>query len=88
MRLTLLVIALGSAIAASGGTTVIAQTIADEAAGVSGGAPMGHFQPRAQRFSSNSAAEISVQERMSAFDAEQQKEDAELDKRLNICRGC
>jgi hypothetical protein len=29
-----------------------------------------------------------VQDNMSTFDAQQQKLDEELDKRLNICRGC
>jgi hypothetical protein len=85
MRSTLLVIALGSAIAASGNGTVVAQTIAGSATGVPI-APIGHLQPRAQQFSPQSAAEQAEQQRMSAFDAEQQKLDEELDKSLNICR--
>jgi hypothetical protein len=88
MRSTLLVIALGSTIAVSGGSAVLAQTIAGSATEMPGVAPIGHLQPRAQQLSSNSAAEQSVQERISAFDFRQQKEDLELDKRLNICRGC
>jgi hypothetical protein len=88
MRSTLLVIALGSTIAVSGGSAVLAQTIVGSATEMPGGAPIGHLQPRVQQFYSNSAAELSVQEKMSAFDVKQQKEDAELDKRLNICRGC
>jgi hypothetical protein len=87
MRLALLVLALGSTIAASGGVAVLAQPVAGLPTGVPS-APIGHLQPRAQPLSPQSAAEQVEQQKMSAFDAEQQKEDAELDKRLNICRGC
>jgi hypothetical protein len=55
---------------------------------VYGGAPIGHLQPRARQFSAQSPAEQAEQQQMSTFDARQQKEDEELDKRLNICRGC
>lgn len=51
-------------------------------------APIGHLQPRAQQFSPDSKAEQTVQKRQSNYDAEQQKLDVELDKRLNICRRC
>ena len=86
MRSILLVIALGSTIAASDGAAVIAQTISGSATGVPGGAPIGHLQPRAQPFSRQSAADQAEQQKMSAFAAQQQKLDEELDKRLNICR--
>jgi hypothetical protein len=33
-------------------------------------------------------AEQTEQQRMSIYDAERQKLDGQLDKRLNICRGC
>jgi hypothetical protein len=86
MRSTLLIaLALGSALAASGGAAALAQAIAVPATGVPS-APIGHLQPRAQPFSSFSAAEQAEQQKMSNFDAEQQKLDEELDKRLNICR--
>jgi hypothetical protein len=49
-------------------------------------APIGHLQPRPQQFSPCSPAEQVEQQRMSTFDAEQQRMDEELDKRLNICR--
>jgi hypothetical protein len=55
---------------------------------VYGAAPIGHLQPRAQQFTPQSPAEQAEQQQMSTFDAQQQKEDEELDKRLNICRGC
>jgi hypothetical protein len=55
---------------------------------VYGSAPVGHLQPRAQQFTRQSPAEQVEQQQMSMFDAQQQKEDSELDKRLNICRGC
>jgi hypothetical protein len=49
-------------------------------------APIGHLQPRAQPLSPRSRAEQNEQQQMSRFDAEQQKLDEQLDKRLNICR--
>jgi hypothetical protein len=51
-------------------------------------APIGHLQPRASHFAPRSSAEQVEQDRMSAFDAEQQKLDQDLDRRLNICRRC
>jgi hypothetical protein len=86
MRSNLLIIALGSVIAASAGAAANAQTITGSASGVSGAAPIGRLQPRAAPFSAGSAAERTVQEKISAFDAEQQKRDEELDKGLSICR--
>jgi hypothetical protein len=86
MRSILLItLVLGSTLAVSGGAAVFAQSIAGEMTGVPT-APIGHLQPRAQQFSSHSTAEQSEQQQMSIFDAEQQKLDEELDKRLNICR--
>jgi hypothetical protein len=55
---------------------------------VYGSAPVGHLQPRARQFTPQSSAEQVEQQQMSTFDAQQQKEDQELDQRLNICRGC
>jgi hypothetical protein len=49
-------------------------------------APIGHLQPRAPHFSPRSSAEQVEQDRMSVFDAEQNKLDQELDRKLNICR--
>jgi hypothetical protein len=86
MRSTLLfALALGTTLAVSGSAAVFAQSIAVTSTGVPS-APIGHLQPRAQQFSSHSAAEQAEQQQMSIFDAEQQKLDEELDKRLNICR--
>jgi hypothetical protein len=51
-------------------------------------APIGHLQPRAQQVSPNPPAEQAEQQRLSTYDAEQQKLDQGLDKQLNICRGC
>jgi len=55
---------------------------------VYGAAPIGHLQPRAQQFTPQSPVEQAEQQQMSTFDAWQRKEDENLDKRLNICRGC
>jgi hypothetical protein len=51
-------------------------------------APIGHLQPRSQPVSPSAPAEQAEQQQMSTYDAEQQKLDEQLDKRLNICRGC
>jgi hypothetical protein len=51
-------------------------------------APIGHLQPRAQQFAPRSAGEQSEQQQLSAYDAQQQKLDEELDKKLNICSHC
>jgi hypothetical protein len=88
MRSTLLIMAVLSALAASGSAAVNAQPIAGSATAAPGGAPIGHLQPRAQQFAPDSPAERAVQDKMSSLDAQQQKADEELDKRLNICRGC
>ena len=88
MRSTFLIIALLSTLAASGNAAVNAQPVVDATTTVPGSAPIGHLQPRAQQFAPRSAGEQAEQNKMSIFDVQQQKEDEELDKRLNICRGC
>jgi hypothetical protein len=88
MRSTLLIMAFLIMLAAFGSAAVNAQPIAASAPTVPGAAPIGHLQPRAQQFAPGSRAEQAVQDNMSTFDAQQQKLDEELDKRLNICRGC
>jgi hypothetical protein len=55
---------------------------------VYGNAPIGHLQPHAEQFTPQSPADQSVQRRQSEYDAQQQKQDEELDKSLNICRRC
>jgi len=87
MRSTFLVLVLVSMFVTSGNAVVRAQSIVDAPTTMPGGAPIGHLQPRAQQFAPRSAAEQTEQE-MSNFDAQQQKLDEELDKRLSICRGC
>jgi hypothetical protein len=49
-------------------------------------APIGHLQPRAHPISPSAPAEEIEQQRLSTFDAEQQKLDQQLDRSLNICR--
>jgi hypothetical protein len=49
-------------------------------------APIGHAQPRADGFSPRSQANQTEQDRLSTFDAQQQKLDEMLDKKLSICR--
>jgi len=69
---------LGSAIADAGPLASPVTTVPQ--------APIGHLQPRAHQVSPGSAAEQIEQQRLSIFDAEQQKLDQQLDKSLNICR--
>ena len=85
MRSVFLILILGSTLLASN-TEVEAQSMA--ATTVPGGAPIGHLQPRAQQLTPGSTAEQAEQEKMSNFDAQEQKLDEELHKHLNICRGC
>jgi hypothetical protein len=49
-------------------------------------APVGHAQPTPHNFVPNSTANAIEQQRLSTFDAEQQRLDEMLDKKLNICR--
>jgi hypothetical protein len=49
-------------------------------------APIGHAQPRAEGFSPGSQTNQTEQDRLSTFDAQQQKQDELLNKKLNICR--
>ena len=88
MRSTVLILALLGTLAASGGGAVNARAIAGPPTTVPGGAPIGHLQPRARQFAPRSASDQAEQDRMSIYDAQQQKLDQELDKQLNICRGC
>jgi hypothetical protein len=87
MRSIFLALILGCTLVVSN-AAVGAQSIVNAPTTVPGGAPIGHLQPRAQQFAPRSAAEQAEQEEMSNFDVQQQKLDDELDKRLNICRGC
>ena len=87
MRTTLLTTAIVVSALALGGTAGHADPITNPATTVPQ-APIGHLQPRAQPVSPLSSAEQAEQQQMSAYDAEQQKLDEQLDKRLNICRGC
>jgi hypothetical protein len=86
MRSALIIVILLGTLAVSGSAAVNAQQISDPVTAVPVGAPIGHLQPRAPQFSSRSPAEQVEQQQMSIFDAQQQKLDEELDKKLNICR--
>jgi hypothetical protein len=83
MRSLLMIAVLGGALVAGGVTRLNAR---QDWMTVYGNAPIGHLQPHAQMFSPSSTAEQTVQQKMSAFDAQQQKLDQRLDKSLNICR--
>ena len=73
-----------------GGALVGAGAVANAESGLTvyGNAPIGHLQPRAQQFSPSSPANQAEQQQLSTYDARQQKLDEQLDKQLNICRGC
>jgi hypothetical protein len=85
MRSILLALTLGSTLVSSNAAIGAQSTTA---ATMPGRAPIGHLQPRARQFAPESTAEQAQQGEMSNFDAEQQKLDEQLDKHLNICRGC
>lgn len=63
-----------------------AEPLPDSGQTVFGNAPIGHLQPRAPKFLPDSAAEQAEQKHESDFDALEEKQDMELDKKLNICR--
>jgi hypothetical protein len=60
--------------------------LAGSAGGPFGGAPIGHLQPRAQRYASGSVADQTERRRLATFDAAQQRLNRTLDKKLSICR--
>jgi hypothetical protein len=84
---SLLVISVIGSVLVFGNAAVNAEPLAGSTATVPI-APIGHLQPRAEQFSPRSPAEQTVQRQLSRYDAEQQKLDEQLDKQLNICRGC
>jgi hypothetical protein len=88
MRKTLAMMAILVGALVLGNAVSNAASIAGRGNTVYGGAPNGHLQPRALPFTTQSPAEQAEQQQMSTFDARQQKQDEELDTRLNICRGC
>ena len=47
-----------------------------------------HVQPRGRTFMPNSLAEEALQKRIGDFNRKQEELDAELDRKLKICRGC
>ena len=57
MRSALIIVILLGTLVVSGSAAVNAQQISDPVAAVSGGALIGHLQPRAQQFSPRSPAE-------------------------------
>ena len=65
---------------------VQAQPLAGSVTSAPAEAPAVHVQPRAEDFRPHSPASEAEQHRLSEFDAEQQKLDEALDKKLSICR--
>ena len=45
-------------------------------------------QPRGSGFDPNSVEEEALQERIKTFNEKQDRQDAEIDRKLRICRGC
>ena len=64
----------------------LAEPLPDTGQTVISNPTIGHLQPRAPKFLPHSAAEQAEQKREADFDAIEEKQDIELDKRLNICR--
>jgi hypothetical protein len=88
MRKILLMTAIFGSALVLGNPAGNAASIGGPGTTVYGNAPIGHLQPRAQPFSPSSSAEQVEQQQLSTYDAQQQKLDEQLDKQLNICRGC
>lgn len=84
MRKTLLIVTI------LGGAVVSGSAVGNAAPGMTvyGNAPIGHLQPHARQFSASSPAEQAEQQQQAIYDAQQQRLDEQLDKQLNICRGC
>jgi hypothetical protein len=87
MRRTLLATAILASVLALGGAAGYADPIINPATGA-WQAPIGHLQPRSQPPSPGTPVEQAEQQQLSTYDAQQQKVDEQLDKQLNICRGC
>jgi hypothetical protein len=85
---SLLAISVVGCLVVFGGAAVKAEPLAGGIPPTVPPAPIGHLQPRAEHFSPRSPAEQTEQQQMSTYDAQQQKLDDQLDKQLNICRGC
>lgn len=81
---SLLVVTIFTAVGAFSGTTAGAEQLQGSPPLLS--APIGHVQPRASDFSPRSRANEAEQDRLSTFDANQQKRDEMLDRKLSICR--
>ena len=88
MRTTLLITVILGNTLVLGNAFSNAASIGGPGTTVYGSAPIGHLQPRAEQFPPRSPAEQVEQRNMSIFDAQQRRLDEELDKQLNICRGC
>jgi hypothetical protein len=86
MRAVLLATPILASILISNSLAVRAEPLVGSATSAPAEAPAVHVQPRAEDFYPHSPASEAEQRRLSAFDAEQQKLDEALDKKLNICR--
>jgi Spy/CpxP family protein refolding chaperone len=87
MRVTFLTIAIAAFSLLSVGSTQAEDLLAP---GITNfpQAPIGHLQPRADNFMPQSAANRETQEQIAKIDAEQARQDRELNRKLNICRRC
>jgi hypothetical protein len=68
--------------------TALADPVAPPSPKEQSGMESVQVQPRGRTFMSNSLAEEALQKRISDFNRKQEELDAELDKKLKICRGC
>ncbi len=84
MRALLLATLIFASVLISDSVTAEAGQLTGLASALPAGTPIVHIQPRAKDFSPNSAANEAVQERLSTFDAKQEKLDEALNKKLNI----
>lgn len=86
MRILLLATAVFASVLSSNTMAAEADQLISSTSALPGRAPIGHVQPRAKDFSLTSPANEAEQEKLSTFDAKQEKLDELLDKKLDICR--
>ncbi|MCP3402749.1 MULTISPECIES: hypothetical protein [unclassified Bradyrhizobium] len=68
--------------------TALAEPVSTPSSKAPSAAENVHVQPRGKEFMPNSIAEDDLQKRITDFNQKQEGLDAELDKKLKICRGC
>jgi hypothetical protein len=86
MRASSLATAMFASALISSSVIAKADQLAGSTTAATTGAPIVQVQSRADDFSPSSSANDAEQQRLSTFDAKQERLDEALDRKLNICR--